>query len=132
MVFGFIATLIAYLLYDNQTPADCKEDDCKPQSDTVVVSADDNRILKIVAPTLTAVGLVIIICVRCWQQNTNRQTVAASGTATNDGEDNGGYQGPECKIYALRPSLQSMAFFDETSRLQTNVNESVCACMQGN
>ena len=114
MVFGFIATLIAYLLYDNQTPADCKEDDCKPQSDTVVASASDNRILKIVAPTLIAVGLVIIICVRCWQQNTNRQTVAASGnTTTNDGEDNDGYQGPECKILALR--LQSMAFLDETS-----------------
>ena len=98
MVFGFIATLIAYLLYDNQAPADCQESDCAPQNDTVVVTASDNRILKIVAPSLIAFGLVVIVCIRCWQQNTSRQTVAASEAATNDGEDNGGYEGPECKI----------------------------------
>ena len=96
-VFGCISTLIAFLVYEDKSTMKCDANDikCKEEEQKkIAVSRNDNEILKIVSPTAIAVGVIVIILVRCWQQSSNR---LSTQDPVDDAEPNAMYLGRPCK-----------------------------------
>ena len=95
-VFGCISTLIAYLIYDDKPTVDCKPNDtqCEQRNQNITATQRDNEILKIISPVAVAVGIVMIVIIRCWQQSAAEN---ANEARREGGEANTAYQGTECK-----------------------------------
>eukprot|EP00794_Sanderia_malayensis_P015073 gene15073-16628_t len=87
-VFGFIALLVAYLIYDGKS---CAQSSPCDTSAELVKAQQENLILKIIGPVFLASGIIGMILVRCWQTSSTNTT---NNTATaEDGNTNGGFHG---------------------------------------
>ena len=94
IVFGFIATLVAYLIYGG-SKCDATNKECIATQKTNAISQESNDKLKVAAPLLIVLGIFVLVLVRCWQRTSSTRTVTANSSP--DGEENNAYDGNECK-----------------------------------